>query len=86
MGEGAPLALQDYNYAAVLGTVVRFAGRVISLLLLNLPIQFADRYFVSFMLQLYSHSSEIDVTAVLSLFCPLLLAYRLDLLYPQHDF
>lgn len=53
----------------LLGTVVRFAGRVNSLRLLILPLLFADE-ILSFILQLfrYSCSSEIDVTAVVSLF------------------
>lgn len=39
MGQRAPLALQGYSHAAVLlGTVVRFAGRVNSLFLLTLPL------------------------------------------------
>lgn len=49
MRQRAPLALQGYNHAAVLlGTVVRFAGRVNSLLLLTLPLQFADKILCFF--------------------------------------
>lgn len=75
----------------LLGTVVRFAGRVSPLVLvLTLPLLFTEKNIVSFscclfILQVFrlSCSSEITVTPVLSLFCPLLLAYELDLLYSQ---
>lgn len=87
-GQRAPLALQDQTMQLCFwGQWWDLLAGLIPFFSSFFPYYLLMKYFVSFILQLfrYSCSSEIDVTAVLSLFWPLLLAYKLDLLYPQHD-